>query len=53
MTMQIIKFPMKFDNCCLLNQTVSTAVTISGEVSESICVAVCDSLATKCLAQRY
>ena len=40
----------KFDSR-LLNQTASTAVNITGEASENVCVAVRDRLAAKCLLQ--
>ena len=39
----------KFESCCLLNQTASTAVNITGEASENVCVAIHDRLAAKCL----
>ena len=35
----------------VLDQTASTAVSITGEASENVCVAVCDCLAIKCLLQ--
>ena len=41
----------KFDSRCLLNQTASTAVNITGETSENVCVAVRDRLAAKRLLQ--
>ena len=37
----------KFDSRCLLNQAASTAVNITGEASENVCVAVRDRLAAK------
>ena len=41
----------KFDSRCLLNQAASTAVNITGEASENVCVAVRDRLAAKRLLQ--
>ena len=67
MTMQKIKFrkyshassvtifgthmPRAQESCCLLNQTASTAVSITREASKSVCVAVRDRLAAKGLLQ--
>ena len=41
----------KFDSRCLLNQAASTAVNITREASENVCVAVRDRLAAKRLLQ--
>ena len=41
----------KFDSRCLLHQTASTAVSITGEASENFCVAVRDRSSAKRLLQ--
>ena len=41
----------KFDSRCLLHQAASTAVSITGEASENVCVAVRDCLSAKRLLQ--
>ena len=41
----------KFDSRCLLSRAASTAVNITGEASENVCVAVRDRLAAKRLLQ--